>query len=233
MSVELEPNGLVSQATSSYESSVTHTGAIGSSDDVDFFQIPPSEISTASIITISFDSPLTNSFTDAYTITAVNAAGTEIATAIQTGDDATLQIAIGPSSAGQAVYLKVSATSGSTEAVGETYAFSYSVRSVEENQNDSASESNGTFLAADALVPGQNFYGNLDRETDVDRFSFTSGTSGTVTLDFTAYASNQVEDYFDIRVIDGSSGLSHTSAGQIWSSDYISSCVNACDVRLH
>ena len=214
MSVELEPNGLVSQATSSYESSVTHTGAIGSSDDVDFFQIPPSEISTASIITISFDSPLTNSFTDAYTITAVNAAGTEIATAIETGDDATLQIAIGPSSAGQAVYLKVSATSGSTEAVGETYAFSYSVRSVEENQDDSSSESNGTFLAADALVPGQNFYGNLDRETDVDRFSFTSGTDGTVTLDFSAYSSDQVGEYFDIRVIDGSSGQTVTYLSQ-------------------
>ena len=214
MSVELEPNGLVSQATSSYESSVTHTGAIGSSDDVDFFKIPPSEITTASIITISFDSPLTNSFTDAYTITAVNAAGTEIATAIETGDDATLQIAIGPSSAGQAVYLKVSATSGSTEAVGETYAFSYSVRSVEENQDDSSSESNGTFLAADALVPGQNFYGNLDRETDVDRFSFTSGTDGTVTLDFSAYSSDQVGEYFDIRVIDGSSGQTVTYLSQ-------------------
>ena len=208
MSGELEPNGLVSQASSnsSFPSSVTHTGSIGSSSDIDLFKIPASAVPTASIITVSFDSPLTNAFTDAYTVTAVNAAGTEIATAVETGDDATLQIAIAPSAAGQAVYLKISATSGSTEAVGETYAFSYSVRSVEENENDSASESNGTFLAADALVPGQNFYGNLDRETDVDRFSFTSGTDGTVTLDFSAYASSPGEEYFDVRVIDGSTG---------------------------
>jgi len=214
MSVELEPNGLVSQANTSYASSVTHTGSLGSASDVDLFKIPPSALPTASIITVSFDSPLTNPFTDAYTVTAVNEAGTSLATALVTGEDGTLQIAIAPSAANQAVYLRVRATSGSTEAVGETYAFSYSVRSVEENQDDSSSESNGTFLAADALVPGQNFYGNLDRETDVDRFSFTSGTDGTVTLDFSAYSSDQVGEYFDIRVIDGSSGQTVTYLSQ-------------------
>jgi hypothetical protein len=217
MATEIESNGLVSQASTkpSFDASVTHTGSLQSTSDIDLFKISPDSIPTASIITVSFDSPLTNSFTDAYTVTAVNEDGTSLATALVTGGDGTLQIASAP--AGQAVYLKVSATSGSTEAVGETYAFSYSVRPVEENRNDSSSESNGTFLAADALVPGQNFYGNLDRETDVDRFSFTSGTSGNVTLDFTAYTTSQTENYFDIRVIDGSNGQTVTYLGEAMS----------------
>ena len=198
MASEIEPNGLFSNSTS-LTSDTLMEGSLSSSSDVDVYKISSSALATASYVGFSFDSPLSSPLTSAYKLTVLDGTGTATSTTASSGSDINLTYTLGASNANRPLYLKVDANS-SSESVGNTYKLKYTSQSISENTQDNVVDSNNSTSKADALIPGVNFYGKLNSSTDVDLFSFTSGSSGTVTLDFTGFSSSQASNFYTAKV---------------------------------
>jgi hypothetical protein len=198
MATELEPNGSYSNATSLTSDTVMQ-GAMSSSSDIDVYKVSGTALPTASYITFDFDSPLTSPLTKAFKLTVLDGTGTATSTVSTSGSDVSLNYVLPATSANQPLYLKVDANS-SSESVGETYGMKYTSQSISENTQESVVDSNNSTSTADAVIPGVNFYGRLNTSTDVDLYSFTTGSSGTVTLDFKGYSSDQPSTYYTAKI---------------------------------
>ena len=208
MASEIEPNGLFSNATGLTADTLME-GSLSSSSDVDVYKVSSSALATASYVGFSFDSPLSSPLTSAYKLTVLDGTGTATSTTSSSGSDINLTYTLGASNANRPIYLKVDANS-SSESVGNTYKLKYTSQSISENTQDNVVDSNNATSSADSLIPSVNFYGRLNSSTDVDLFSFTSGASGTVTLDFTGYSSSQASNFYTAKVTSVS-GVTRTT----------------------
>lgn len=198
MATELEPNSATTNATAISLDTIME-GSLSSTSDVDDYKVAATALPTASLVTFSFDSPLAAPLTSAYKLTVLNGSGTATSTTSNTGGDKTLIYTVAASDANKPVYFQVAANS-SSEGVGETYKLKYTSQSISENTQDSVVDSNNSTSKADPLVASVPFYGKLDSSTDVDLFSFTTGSSGTVTLDFTGFSTAQSANYYTAKI---------------------------------
>jgi hypothetical protein len=198
MASELEPNNASTNA-SSLVADTYMEGALSSSSDLDIFKIPSTGLTTASYVTFDFDSPLSAPLTSAYKLTVLDSSGTATSTTSSSGADVTLPYTVTAANANKTLYLKVDANS-SSEGVGETYKLKYTTQSISENTQDNVVDSNNSTSTADALIPSVAMYGKLDSATDTDLFSFTTGSSGTVTLDFTGFSTSQASNFYTTKI---------------------------------
>ena len=212
MATEIEPNSSNSNATS-LTSDTRMEGALSSSSDVDTFKISSSALSTASYVSFDFDSPLSSPLTKAYKITVLDGTGTATSTTSSSGSDVSLKYVLPAANANQPLYFQVDANS-SSEAAGETYGLKYTAQSISENTQDNVVDSNNSTVSADSLIPAVNFYGRLNSSTDVDLYSFTTGSSGTVTLDFKGFSSSQASNFYTAKITSVNGGTRTTVTNQ-------------------
>ena len=197
-----EPNNSISDAQT-FKFETIYKDSIATASDVDYFKID--QVSNPSQISIDFTGLSSTSSNDEFTVSIVNASNALPATSgysMVTGISKTLKSSLAKDTP---YYLKVAKGTGYSNAEYSVIAsvVTTAEASGEKNVNDNISNINN----ATVLVPNADFTGYLGSSSaangsDIDHYSFTTGTvvGSTVKIDVSSFPSN--EDLYTVSVVD-------------------------------
>ena len=217
-----EPNNSISQALNNdaLATSQAITEVLSTTNDKDYFKIAASNLSSEAILSFKFETAEGfTAFADAFTISVVDQSGTELDIvgqdngSVSTKQDVDFSVVVTPSLLNKPLFVKVD---GTNESVNSSYKISYQKTAISEKSQDDIVSSNDSIANSQSLVPGAPFYGELDRATDIDVFSFTTGETGTVTLEFSAFSTEQLNSFYKVGLYESVDGsyVALSSGGQ-------------------
>ena len=191
---ELESNNTRATANSGVLGTVI-TGQLTTSSDIDYYRVIAT---TAGSLSVVFDVPTSSTYSDYFELGVYNNAGT-LLSLYATGTDKTYTIGA-PSSGNYFIGVSSSYFYSASQ-------YSITVSNTTATANSFESESNNSTETADVLTLGGTMKGQLSTTSDVDCYSVTTTTAGTLSVVFDVPTNNAYSDYFDLGLYNSAGTL--------------------------
>jgi glutamine cyclotransferase len=183
---EIESNDTRSSANA-VSSGTQVNGQVMTSSDIDYFSIP---MSSSGTVTVDFNAP--TSFSDDFTVAVADETGTLLGM-LRSDGDVSLTVVV-PASGTYYVMIFAYASNHHDDS---PYVFTVSSGSSTAGYEI---ESNDTRSSANTVTSGTQVNGQLMSSSDIDYFSISMSSSGTITISFDAPTS--FSDDFGVAVVD-------------------------------
>ncbi len=196
---ESEPNGTRSAANSLLLATPI-IGTLATYTDVDYYAVTATSAGTLSV---AFDVPTNSTFSDYFKLGLYNSSGT-LLSMFSTGVDKTYTAGVG---AAGTYYIGVTGNDYLSGFYYSSGQYSLTATIAAGSANGAESEPNNSVSTADAMTLGTAITGQLSSYTDLDYYSVTATSGGTLSVAFDVPTNSSYSNYFKLGLYDGSGTL--------------------------